>query len=85
MLITRTSTATGIVRTMDLPVTEEQLIMYATTNALIQDVFPNLTADQREFIVSGMTEDEWEQIFGEYENHHYQRDGGSCEFDDIPF
>jgi hypothetical protein len=85
MLITRTSQATGITRTMDLPVTEEQIVMWATTNALIQDVFPNLTADQREFIVSGMTEDEWEQIFGEYEQQHYQRDGGSGEYEDIPF
>jgi hypothetical protein len=85
MLITRTSQATGVTRTMDLPVTEEQIVMWATTSALIQDVFPNLTADQREFIVSGMTEDEWEQIFGEYEQHHYERDSVGTEFDDLPF
>jgi hypothetical protein len=85
MLITRTSQATGVTRTLDLPVTEEQLILWATTSALIQDVFPNLTDDQREFIVSGMTADEWDQIFGEYEQAHYERDGGACEFDDIPF
>lgn len=84
MLITRTSQATGITRTLDLPVTEEQLILWATTSALIQDVFPNLTDDQREFIVTGMTADEWDQIFGEYEQYHYERNTGS-EYDDVPF
>jgi len=30
----------------------------------IQDAFPNLSADEREFIKTGITPDEWESIFG---------------------
>lgn len=79
MLITRTSQATGITRTMDLPVTKEQIVMWATTSALVQDVFPNLSNDQREFIMTGITADEWDQIYADMDEH--QR----SEFDDIPF
>ena len=49
---------------MDLPITQAQLDAYAN-GAMIQDAFPNLTADQREFIKTGYTAEEWEQIFSE--------------------
>lgn len=32
---------------------------------LIQDVFPELSAEQREFIMSGVTPAEWEDLFSE--------------------
>lgn len=32
---------------------------------LIQNAFPNLTADQREFMMTGITPKEWKLIFGE--------------------
>jgi hypothetical protein len=32
---------------------------------LIQDAMPNLTSDEREFIVSGITKDEWDSVFGD--------------------
>lgn len=31
---------------------------------LIQDAFPTLAADEREFLMSGITKEEWESIFG---------------------
>jgi hypothetical protein len=31
---------------------------------LIQDAFPTLSADEREFLKTGITPDEWEAIFG---------------------
>ncbi len=34
---------------------------------LIQDAFPDFSADDREFIVSGLTPDAWDKIFGEPE------------------
>lgn len=85
MLITRTSQATGVVRTMDLPVTDEQLITLATTNALVQDIFPDLTDSQREFIMTGITDDEWDEIFNEYESWSEKQYAIGSEFDDIPF
>lgn len=33
--------------------------------AYIQDVFPMLNADEREFIKTGITPAEWESMFGE--------------------
>ena len=35
--------------------------------ALIQDVFPKATPEEREFIVSGLTPEVWDKIFGEEE------------------
>ena len=58
MEVTRTSRITGITRTIDLPITEEQLIDYGR-GALIQDALWNLTASQREFFMTGITEEEW--------------------------
>jgi len=55
MLVYRTNIITDEVKSMDLPVTQKQLDIYENTNTLVQDVFPDLTADQREFLISGMT------------------------------
>lgn len=49
---------------MDLPVTEKQLEIYAEGKEHIQDVFPDLNADQREFIKTGITPAEWLELFG---------------------
>ena len=84
MLITRTSQATGITRTMDLPVNEQQMIIYATTSALVQDVFPQLDDNQREFIMTGITAEEWDEIYSDMAEA-FDREPDSCEFDDIPF
>ena len=35
------------------------------SGALIQDAFPELSADAREFIKTGITPEEWEAMFGE--------------------
>jgi hypothetical protein len=63
MTITRTSPITGITHTVDLPVTEEQLMSYQQ-GALLQNAFPNLSAGDREFIKSGITDAEWQSLFG---------------------
>lgn len=63
MTITRTSVFTGITHSVDLPITEEQLKAY-TQGALLQNAFPNLSAADREFIKSGITDAEWKDMFG---------------------
>lgn len=63
MIITRTSVFSNTTRSLDLPVTQQQLEHYAA-GALLQNAFPNLTPDEREFIKSGVTAEEWEAIFG---------------------
>jgi hypothetical protein len=63
MQITRKSEISGKTRTLDLPVTEAQLTAYHG-GMLLQHAFPNLTADQREFIKTGITDEEWDMLVG---------------------
>ena len=63
MLITRTSPFTGVTRTLNLNVTEEQIAAWQS-GTLIQNAFPNLSADEREFIKTGISPEEWEQFLG---------------------
>lgn len=64
MEITRKSAFTGITRTLDLPITEEQMLAYSK-GELIQNAFPQLTADEREFILTGATNEEWEALYNQ--------------------
>lgn len=61
MQITRTSLLTGIRRTLDINVTEAQLKAHAE-GMLIQDAMPDVSADDREFIISGITKQEWDSM-----------------------
>ena len=62
MNITNTSAHSGITRTLDLDVTLEE---YAAWRAgeLIQVAMPRRNADEREFIMTGITAEEWEEMF----------------------
>lgn len=66
MLITKVSVFTGVQRTLDIPVTQEQLDNW-NNGMLIQNAMPNLSADDREFILSGITKEEWDQFMGSEE------------------
>lgn len=72
MLIEKKSMFTGIVHTMDIPVTEEQLIHWKESNALIQNEFPFLTADQREFLITGVTPEEWDDAMDDFDSECYK-------------
>lgn len=63
MNVTRKSKLTGVEHTMDLPITLRQYNDWMT-GKMAQDAFPNLNADQREFIISGITPEEWKKAFG---------------------
>ena len=62
MKITRTNPFNGKVNTLDLNVTDAQIEYYAS-GALLQDAFPHLSADDREFIKTGHTAESWEEMF----------------------
>jgi hypothetical protein len=64
MKVTRTSRLTGITRTLELNCTEVQLVDWAC-GKLAQNAFPQLTPDEREFIMTGITSEEWSAAFGE--------------------
>jgi len=65
MLVRRKSGLTGKVHEMDLPITQEQLDRWYSGKGMIQHIFPDLTPDQREFIMTGATQQEWDEHFGE--------------------
>ena len=61
MQITRTNPFNGTVNTRELDITPEQVEAYEA-GALLQDAFPNLSADDREFYKTGI--DNWDELFG---------------------
>ena len=66
MQVTRTSQLSGVTHTMDLDVTKEQLDRFEIrrqTGEYVQTIFNNLSASEREFILTGITPDEWEKTF----------------------
>ena len=64
MLITKKSPFTGKENTMDIPVTQEQIDHWKNSGGTIQRVFPRLTASQREFLMTGMTDADWDTLPG---------------------
>ena len=66
--VTRISPLTGNVNKMYLDITQEQVAEWnapAQERRLIQDIFPNLNDDEREFIMTGYTPADWRQLHGE--------------------
>lgn len=63
MLITRRSPFSQVENTIDLDITPEQLARYENGEELIQNVFPNLSPEHREFIMTGITPEEWNATF----------------------
>ena len=67
--ITRTSSYSGIEHTRSMNLTEEQhqeiqpWLQGGKGVRLIQHVVPHLSADDREFILTGLTGDEWRDLF----------------------
>ena len=71
MKITRKSTLTSIIRTKEIDVTADQLFRYEHRGELAQHVFWNLTPDDREFIINGITSEEWEGFSNELESDRH--------------
>ena len=64
MLITRKCPFTGTLNDREIDVTQEQLEEW-NRGTLAQNAFPNLTPSEREFIMTGITDEVWDDIFGE--------------------
>ena len=65
MKITRTNPFNAAeINTMDLPVTLDQVDAYMQ-GVNVQDAFPQLDAEEREFIKTGITAKVWDEIFGD--------------------
>ena len=64
MLITRQSLIRGNINSMSLPITEEQYNAWEQ-GTLVQVAMPHLSPDEREFVMTGITPEEWTETFGE--------------------
>ena len=60
MLVKKQSIMSGKVNEMELDITQEQLDRYLEGEELIQDIFPHLNANEREFLITGITGKEWD-------------------------
>jgi hypothetical protein len=67
MQIIKTSQLTGKRHTRDLDVTKEQIAKWKA-GQLIQDAMPQLKPDEREFLITGITKEEWDEHFPEEED-----------------
>lgn len=67
MLITRKSFISGVTRTKDLNITQEQYDKWERGTP-VQEAFPNLSRSDCEFIVTGVSDEEWDETFKEDEN-----------------
>ena len=67
--VTRQSVLTRKMNTMELPILQEHLDIYDKIGGFnVQDIFPQLDAEQREFLINGVTPDEWTKYIGEEED-----------------
>jgi Na+-transporting NADH:ubiquinone oxidoreductase subunit NqrF len=63
MRITKRSALTGKVHTLEIDITPEQVEQWQA-GGMIQDVCPHLSVSDREFLISGSTQEEWDKFFG---------------------
>tara|TARA_R110002126_G_scaffold83924_1_gene204424 strand:- start:659 stop:859 length:201 start_codon:yes stop_codon:yes gene_type:complete len=62
--ITRTSPITNETICMEIEITQDQYDAWKS-GVLIQDAMPDLSADDREYIMTGMTPEDWDKLNSE--------------------
>ena len=62
MKITKTSILTGKTRTRDIEVTQEQIDVWKAGKT-IQEAMPGVSVEDREFLMTGATAEEWKEHF----------------------
>jgi len=64
MIIERISKLSGLTHAREIAVTEEQYARWQANEGLIQDIMPDVSREDREFLISGVTPEEWEAAYG---------------------
>jgi hypothetical protein len=59
--ITRTSPITNQTQCMEIEITQDQYDAWKS-GVLIQDAMPDLSDDDREYIMTGMTPEDWDKL-----------------------
>jgi hypothetical protein len=52
-------------KTVNLVIEQEDFRKYRNNDGLVQDIFPYLSAGEREMLISGMCEDCWDKLFSD--------------------
>lgn len=65
--VTRRSPITGELNTVLIEMTQDQIDRYKKNEEHIQHIFPNLSANEREFILTGMTPEDWDKTMKKIE------------------
>lgn len=73
MKISRISNLTGEYHTREINITIDQYIDWQNAsenddNRFVQNAFKHLSANDREFLISGITPEEWDNAFGDDED-----------------
>ena len=63
--VTRTSFRSGKTLTLELDISPEDYATWLKGEVLTQHLFPNLSAEHREFLISGLHPGEFDEIVGE--------------------
>jgi hypothetical protein len=66
-LIKAKSSLSGKEHTREIPIKPEDLDRWQKSQRPIQEVAPYLSADDREFLISSLTPEEWNAAFGKEE------------------
>jgi len=82
MKITKTSMISGKTNSMEIDVSIDQYQSWID-GELIQVAMPHLSADEREFIKTGITPSEWEENFGEEEEEDDGQPSWEQEWEDF--
>lgn len=70
MKITKVSIFSGIERTLDLDITQEQYDRWRN-GEMIQNAMPNLSSDEREFLLTGSWDGEFDKAMTTPEMVHF--------------
>ena len=73
-IIRRVDPMTGKTNSMDLPISYDRYVEWYTGDELIQNALPELDADQREFLITGMVPDTWNNALWRKEQTEEQTD-----------
>lgn len=65
MWIRNKSVISGIERTKNIPVNPDDYHAWKNGAGSIQDLMPYLNDNDREFILSGITPEEWDEVFSD--------------------
>jgi len=69
MILSKKSPLSGKIASMELPVTMSQWLTWCSPDRpLVHECFPGLSATQREFLLTGYTDEDWNAMFPDEED-----------------